>query len=149
MPNEFGMSVDLPLRPSLRALKWLFALHAAALVLMLFAMQPGRPMLILAAAFAGSWVWLRRHPAFGFGPRALTRLTWHAESTWTLHDAGGARVEAELLGNSYVHPALLVLNFSLKSGGRRTRALFGDEADEELLRRLRARLSTAEPTESR
>jgi hypothetical protein len=34
-----------------------------------------------------------------------------------------------------------VLNFRLKDGTRRTRAVLGDEVDEDALRRLRARLS--------
>jgi hypothetical protein len=58
-----------------------------------------------------------------------------------VHDGSTAAPEAELLGSSLVHDRLLVLNFRLKSGGRRSRALLGDDADAELLRRLRARLA--------
>jgi hypothetical protein len=58
-----------------------------------------------------------------------------------VHDGSTAAPEAELLGSCLVHDRLLVLNFRLKSGGRRSRALLGDDADAELLRRLRARLA--------
>ena len=136
----FDATIDLAPQPSLRALQLLFWLHAAVLLLALAALKPGTPMAVLAAAVAASWLWTRRHPAFGYGPRALTRLTWHAGGGWTLRDGGGAQLEAELLGRSLVHDALLVLNFRLKDGGWRSRALLGDELDGESLRRLRARL---------
>jgi toxin CptA len=137
----FDATIDLALQPSLRALTWLLWLHTGALVLALVALPQGPPMAAMAVAVALSWLWTRRHPVFGHGPRALQRLTWHADGSWLVHDATGAKHEAELLGSSLVHDHLLVLNFALKSGGRRSRALLGDEADAELLRRLRARLA--------
>jgi toxin CptA len=138
----FDATIDLALRPSLRALAWLFWIHTALLVLALVAVPQGAAMAAMAVAVAGSWLWTRRHAAFGHGARALTRLTWHADGSWRVHDATGASHEAELLGSSLVHDALLVLNFRLEGGGRmRTRALLGDETDEESLRRLRARLA--------
>lgn len=141
----FDATIDLALRPSLRALSCLFWLHVGVLVLALVALRTGPVLALLALAMAGSWFWTRRHPAFGHGRRALTRLTWHAEGAWTLHDASGASFDAELLGSSLVHDALLVLNFRLKQGGRRSRVLLGDEIDDESLRRLRARLRMARP----
>lgn len=141
--SSFGATIDLQLRPSLRVLKLLFVLHLVPVGILPFAMQPGQPMILLAAAFAVSWLWLRRHPVFGYGQRALVRLTWPAEGGWTLREQSGLSAEAELLGNSYVHPRLMVLNFKLKDGTRRSRALFGDEATPAQLQRLRARLSAA------
>lgn len=136
----FDATLELAPRPSVRALTILFALHAAVLALLLLALRPGFGMVLLAAAVAGSWFWLRRHPAFGFGPRALARLTWHADGRWSLQEAGGKRHEAVLEGSSLVHDRLIVLNFELQGGGRRSRALLGDELEAEPLRRLRARL---------
>ena len=137
----FDATIELALRPSLRALAWLFWIHTVVLAFALFALDPGPPMVALAAAAAASWVWTRRHPAFGHGPRALARLGWRADGAWLVHDAAGPH-EAELLGSSVIHDYLLVLNFRLKDGGRvRTRALLGDETDADALRRLRARLS--------
>ena len=134
--------LDLAPRPSVRALTWLFWLHTVLLGVALVALPHGAPMAAMAAAVAVSWLWTRRHAAFGHGARALARLTWHADGSWLVHDATGAKHDAELLGSSLVHDALLVLNFRLKGDGRvRTRALLGDEADEESLRRLRARLA--------
>lgn len=138
--NSFESTVDLELRHSLTALKLIFVLHVGPVVALPFAMEQGVAMLVILGLFMLSWLALRRHPVFGYGPKALTRLTWHAEGHWTLHDSRGS-YEAELLPSSYVHPKLLVLNFRLKDGKRRTRAVFGDELGAESLRRLRARLS--------
>jgi len=139
----FDATIDLAPQPSLRALSFLFWLHVGTLVLAMVALRSGLVLATLAIAMAASWYWTRRHPVFGYGRRALTRLTWHAEGAWILHDASGAQFEAELLGSSLVHDAVLVLNFRLKTGGRRSRALLGDEVNPELLRRLRARLRMA------
>lgn len=133
-------TVDITLKPSGRALRWLFLFHAAPLAVLPFALDPGQPMVLIAGAIAVSWLWLRRHPSFGYGPRALVHLIWHAEGQWTVTDAGGRAASAELLGNSIVRPRLLVLNFKLGNGLKRTRIVLGDEAKEEPLRRLRARL---------
>lgn len=142
--NNFESTVDFSPRPSLLALKLLFLLHVGPVVLLPLAMESGTPMLLILGAFALSWFFLRRHPVFGYGEKALTRLTWHAptetQSGWTLHDARGTH-NAQLLPSSYVHPRLLVLNFKLADGTRRTRVLLGDETDADTLRRLRARLS--------
>ena len=137
----FGSTIELAPRPSLRALTLLFWLHVALLAALLAVLRPGPGMAGMAALVALSWVMARRHPVFGFGPNALSRLTWHAEGKWTLHDTRGARWDGvELLGSSLVHDRLLVLNFRLPDGEKRARALLGDELEAEPLRRLRARL---------
>lgn len=143
MPNEFGRTVELSPRPSLRALRWVFALHLLCFALLLAAQPPRLPMLVIVAAFTLSWAWVRRHPALGFGPRAWTRLTWHAEGGWTLHRASGTQVAAELQPDSIVRPSLLVLRFRLADGGSAARVLLGDELPAESLRKLRARLLAA------
>jgi toxin CptA len=139
---SFAATIDLAPRPSMRALQILFVLHALPLALVVIALPPGLPLIGVAFAIGASWLWLRRHPAFGFGPRALSRLTWHDGGGWTLHDAAGAHA-AQLLGDSLVRAPLLVLNFRLDRGGRRSRVLLGDELAPELLQRLRARLAAA------
>lgn len=142
---SFDATIDLAPRPSLRALHLLFWLHVGPLVLMLAALEPGPAITVLAAALGASWLWLRRHPAFGYGPRALARLTWHQDGSWTLHPAAGGALEGSLAGNSLLNARLIVLNFNLKQGGQRTRVLLGDELEPELQRRLRARLNQSAP----
>lgn len=138
--NNFASTIDLTPAPSMRAFKMLFWLHAVPIALLPFTMKQGPMMLGLLTLIGLSWFSLRRHPVFGFGPKALIRLTWHVEGHWTVYDKSGES-PAELQGNSYVHNALLVLNFRLKDGSRRTRVLMGDEVSDEQMRQLRARLS--------
>lgn len=138
---SFDSTIDLSPRPSMRALMTIFVLHVIVAGLLLLAMPTGAPMAVLAGLVGLSWMRLRRHPTLGFGPRALTRLTWHAEGVWTLYLASGTSFEAELQGNSLVHSNLLVLNYKSKDGKRHSRLFAGDELEPELLRRLRARLS--------
>lgn len=138
--NSFVSTIDLNAGPSMRAFKLLFWLHVVPIAILPFAMKEGPVMLGLLALIALSWFSLRRHAVFGFGPKALTRLTWHTEGGWTVHDKAG-EYAAELQGNSFAHTSFLVLNFSLKNGKRRTRVLLGDEVSDEQMRQLRARLS--------
>lgn len=140
-PSE---ALELAPRPSLRALTLLFWLHVGVLVVVLALLRTGPIAAGLAALVAVSWIWSRRHPAFGFGPRALSRLTWHGDGHWTVEDARGQRSEAALLGSSVVHDFLIVLNFRV-GGATRSRALLGDELAPDTARRLRARLLQEAP----
>ncbi|NKF21789.1 protein YgfX [Solimonas marina] len=140
MAGEFAATVDLKLRPSFRALRLIFVLHIVCIGLLPFAMPSGWPMLVLVAAFAGSWFWLRRHPALGYGPRAIERVIWHADGQWTIF-VGGREARATLDGRSVIHRRLLVLNFRSEASGRRyARLITSADAAPEPLRRLRARL---------
>jgi toxin CptA len=141
-PN-FSTSLDLTLRPSVRAVLVLSALHIGAVALAVLAGPPKWAGLLMALLFLTSWFSLRRHPAFGYGSKALSRLIAHAEGGWTVETAGGQREDAELLGSSVVQSWIMVLNFRLKDGSRRSRAVVGDELDADALRRLRARLLSA------
>ena len=140
-----AVTVELRLVPSLRALKIISTLHILPLAALPFAMQPGPALWVLIAAFGGSWFWLRRHAAFGFGPKALVRLIWHADDRWTVHEASGAQHAATLRGDSTRHPQGLILRYDLQGGGTRTRVIAGDEVDADSLRRLKARLSVWQP----
>lgn len=136
----FDATIELAPRASVRALTILFWLHVGVLAVLLAVLRPGGGMAGFAAVVMLSWILTRRHPAFGFGKNALVRMTWNGDGTWSLKDARGARWDAELLGNSVVHERLLVLNFRLQDGDRRTRIFLGDELEAEQFRRLRARL---------
>ena len=139
--HAFAATIDLAPRASVRAVAVLFGLHVVVLALTLAALRPGGGMAVIAGLVLLSWIATRRHPVFGYGPNALVRLTWHDDGKWSVHDRRGARWDAELLPSSLVHERLLVLNFRLQDGVRRTRALLGDELDPEQFRRLRARLA--------
>lgn len=142
---SFATTVDVQLQPSVKLLKLVSTLHLLSLAALPFAMAPGPALWALIVAFGASWLWLRRHAAFGFGKRALVRLTWHADDSWTVHQGDGQQYAATLKTDSSRYPQLLILRYALKDGGSRTRLLAGDEADAESLRRLRARLSIWKP----
>ncbi len=141
--NSFVSTVDLTLKPSIRALQIVFALHMVGIALSAFAMPQGWPMALLLLAFAASWLSLRRHPALGFGTQAITRMIWHSEGQWTLYRANGMKLEAELLPGSVVHDWALLLRFRTQGGRKVARLLLGDELPAESLSRLRARLSVS------
>jgi toxin CptA len=142
--SSFASTVDLALRPSARAHLWLFALHVVPIAALPLAMEPGLAMVGVACAFGASWLWLRRHPVFGYGPQAVRRIVWREDGGWSVTRAGESQPrEASLRGDSTVWGAAIVLNFDLQPAGRATRILVGDETDPETLRRLRARLAAA------
>jgi toxin CptA len=142
--SGFESTLDLRLAPSRRALRWLYVIHIVPLAFIPFAMQPGPLMLVIAAAFGGSWFYLRRHRAFGFGPRALSRVLWQPGIGWRVWQSNGGEAAATLHAGSYVQARLLVLNFRYLDGGaagrRNSRVLLGDELPDDSLRRLRALL---------
>lgn len=143
-------ALDLPLKPSALAHRWLFWLHALPLVTLPLAMAQDLMLVLIAGAIALSWLRLRRHPAFGYGPRALVRLQALPDGGWRLYTAAGRSFDARLQDDTYRQPWLLVLNFrDVRDGRRWSRALLGDETTEEGLRRLRQRLSLPprEPSE--
>jgi toxin CptA len=133
--------VDLALKPSARAHHLMFWLHVLPLALLPMTMESGPWMLLVAFAIGASWLGVRRHAAFGYGPRAIAHIQADAQGRWSIANAAGTRLDVEPMGDSVVLSWLLVLNFRGQDGRRRTRVLFGDEASEEALRRLRTRLA--------
>lgn len=143
--NAFSATIDLRPRSSLRGMQLIVGLHVLAASLAMVAQPPDHLGLLLSGLLLISWFSLRRHPVIGFGKRALTRLTWHADSPkWSVETATGITSDASLLPSTLVTRHLLVLNFKLADGSRRSRALIGDELEPELLRRLRARLKSGD-----
>lgn len=121
--------IDLSLSPSASALRLLFWLHALTLILVVVAVPAKLPMLGLTLLIAVHWFWCRRHPSFGYGPRALRRLQWNEQQGWALALEGQTPVAAELDASSSVHHWLTVLR--LRRGRRVfTRIILpGDLAD--------------------
>lgn len=72
---------------------------------------------------------------------AIVGLNRHTDGSWQLRLTDGNTHQASLLPDSYLHPELLVLNFRLGSGKRRSVVLVRDSADATSLRRLRVGLA--------
>jgi hypothetical protein len=145
--TDDGTTLDLRLRPGVLLLQWLTLLHALPAAALPLAGIDGWPALCAAAAIAASWFHVRRHPALGFGPRAITRLILHADGQWALQIGAAPSdavtpepLPAELLAGSVLWRRLIVLRFRLPDGRRRDRVLLGGETADEPLARLRARL---------
>lgn len=142
-----GVTADIPLRPSVRGLTLLSMLHAAVLVLLLFSMPEGEGLVVVALLVGLSWVLMRRHPALGFGKRALRRVVAHADGRWHV-DQGSGLVSATLHPMSAVGGRIPVLRFRLPEGRSAVRVLLGDECTAEQYRQLRAELAAARSTPS-
>lgn len=139
--NSYDATVDLPLGSSVRGVTVLLIAHALALILVLWAVPDGVGKVVAALLVALSWFLTRRHSSLGFGRKAVRRLLWHADGRWQL-EIGGELKAAALTPHSVVAGPVPVLRFRVRGGGYVARILFGDEADTEALRRLRARLAT-------
>jgi hypothetical protein len=63
------------------------------------------------------------------------------DGRWRLETGDGATHQANLI-SGYSHPAIVILNYRLENGQRRSLALLPDSADAEALRQLRVWLRT-------
>ena len=77
--------------------------------------------------------------------RADVGLNRRADCSWQLRLGDGTVHQARLLTDSYFHPELLVLNFRLVNGKRRSVVLVRESADRVGLRRLRVALTLGVP----
>ncbi len=137
-----SVALELPLKSSARAHQLMFWMHVLPLALMPMAMEAGALMVGVALAIALSWVGVRRHAAFGFGPGAIVRIAVDPDGRWTIQNPAGKRLDVSLQGDSVVWSWLLILNFRGEDGRRRSRVLLGDEAEPDALRRLRTKLAS-------
>lgn len=141
--SSYDATVDIALKPSLRGLMVLSLTHALALVILLAAMPDGPGMAVAGLVVAASWLYTRRHPALGFGRRAVQRLLWRGDGDWQASFGDGTLHAAELAPSSVIAGPVPVLRFRIR-GRRASRVLFGDEASPEAIRCLRARLATTD-----
>jgi len=75
-------------------------------------------------------------------PQAITALEWRADGSWLLTARNGNNMNLALKADSYVHPALVILNFSGAGYRLFSVVLFRDSLDDDSFRRLRLRLGT-------
>lgn len=144
-------ALDVVLRPSARAHHLMFWMHVLPLGLLPMAMETGTWMVAVAFAIGLSWVRVRRHAAFGYGPAAIVRVAVDPEGRWSIQNPGGTRLDVTLQRDSVLWSSLQILNFRGPDGRRRTRVLVGDEAEPDALRRLRTKLAAGvnDPSDSK
>lgn len=133
---------EIELKPS-RALGLLLAgMVTLALVAVYFAAFPGTVRLLLAAVAIslGGWGWRQSRHVESLRPTADGRLQ--------ARDAQGAWRDVEVLGDSLVTTALIVLRYRPCGGRVRSLTLLPDSATPDDLRRLRVSLRWASRTRS-
>ncbi|MDG4549441.1 MAG: hypothetical protein P9F19_10565 [Candidatus Contendobacter sp.] len=128
-------ALDIKPRPSPLLLVCGGGAHVLAGVAVLVSSLPPwiRAGFIVGIALAlGRFVW-----QYGFqGTRGFIARLELLDSAWRLETGDGTPHRARLTGG-YAHLGIVVLNFRLESGGRRSLALLPDAADSNALRRLR------------
>lgn len=135
---RYAAPLRLELRRSRRLALCLAAAHAGALACIPLLPLGWLPGALLAALILLSLA--RSYPLHVLmrGERAVVALVWLREGDWHLIERGGREQACRLRADSYVHPALTVLNFA---GERRCSiVLLPDSLDPEDFRRLRVRL---------
>lgn len=139
---KYATALSLEPRPSRRFALFLTATHCGAAVMVLISGLAWWTDALLCAFIVASAVYLYlRHVSLSHAC-AVVRLTWVRHGDWRLVTADGAEHGAELQGDSYVHPWLVILNFGLEPRGRTSVVLFPDSLHEDDFRRLRVRLRT-------
>lgn len=88
---------------------------------------------------------LAGYPARTRVRRVIRKAVWHADGTWHVEGADGARSFARLLPSTFFHSLLVVLHFRVEGGGRRYMVLCRDSLGPEQFRRLRARMRVDGP----
>lgn len=94
----------------------------------------------LIAGIAVSLVWLVYCYGYPRGRRFIARLEW-LDERWQLATGDGRRYSGQLI-SGYAHPLIVIVNFRLENGQRRSLTLLPDSADADELRRMRVWLRT-------
>ncbi len=138
--SSFAALTEVRLAPSGRALILLFWIHVALVGLGFVVIH----QTALGVAYAGllglDWWWLRRHRAFGHGPRAIAAVRRDAAGQWFLANPAGREWAVDLDPDTVIWPTLVVLRLRMPDKRLVARVLLGDEAAPEDLRRLRVAL---------
>lgn len=140
--------LHLELRPSSRLASAVLLVHGGALAILIPLALPPATLVALAAALLGSLTWLFPIHVSMRSAHAIRRLVWEPDGVWRLWTTNGNELTGNLLHTSYSHPQWVILNFQIE-GQRRSRAvvILPDSLDRDTLRRLRARLRHARPTD--
>jgi len=118
----------------------LFFLHGMALVVAANLTVPGWASIVLALAVLANFYTTFTVHVMGRGKYGILSMVWNDQGDWMLINGARNELEASLLPSSYVHAQLIVLNFLLHGGGRRTAILLRDSLDHKTYRELLVRM---------
>lgn len=138
--KKYDQSLHLQPRSSRNLSFVLFSLHGIALVVAANLTVPGWLALVLSIAILANFYSTFTVHVLGRGKYALLNMVWSDDGDWTLINGLGHELKAVLQPNSYVHTQLVVLNFRITEGGRRTAILLRDSLDSKTYRDLLVRM---------
>lgn len=139
---KYATALSLEPRPSRWFALFLASTHCGAAGVVLAAGLAWWADALLYTSIAASAAYLHLRHAGLTHDRAVVHLTWTRHGDWRLTTADGTEHDADLQGDSYIHPWLVILNFRLAKG-RTSVVLFPDSLHEDDFRRLRVRLRTS------
>lgn len=138
--KKYAQPLHLEPRTSIQLSVALLLLHGLGLLVVMNLNMPiWASMLVSAAILLNFYTTFSTH-VLGRGKLAILSLVWEDEGEWKLMMSDAEQFIARLLPNSYVHTRLIVLNFRLENGGRRTSILLPDSLDKTTYRKLLVRM---------
>lgn len=138
MPPEVA-PLDLRLAPSLRLAALLVALHALGAAAMALSDLPWALKAALAALLAASLTSALRTHVWPRGAGAIVALRVSGDRTAVVLTRSGELIPGDVLPESLVHPAAVILRLATERGAR-TAIIFPDAVDADAFRRLRVLL---------
>jgi len=138
--KKYGRPLHLEPRSSQYFALALFVLHGMALVVAANLTIPGWISIALSVAVLANFYTTFNNHILGRGPNAILSMVWGNDGEWKVIDGKGEELEVSLLPTSYVHQYLVVLNFLINKGGRRTAILLRDSLDPKTFRELLVRM---------
>jgi toxin CptA len=133
---------EFELKPSRRLGLLLLGMAVLALFAIWLAALPGAVQLALAVFVIVISVWRGRQARF------TQAMRLQADGQLQYRDASGEWNDLEVLGDSLVSPACVVLRYRTADRRKHTRVLLADSADADALRRLRVSLRWIRRTRS-
>jgi len=121
------------------AMAFLF-LHGVALIVAANLTMPAWVSVVISVAVLANFFTVFNVHVLGRGRNAILSMVWEDDGEWTLINGHHEKQTASLLPSSYVHTQLVVLNFCLQEGGRRTAILLRDSLSPKTFRDLLKRM---------
>ncbi|HEC30130.1 MAG TPA: hypothetical protein ENI65_11150 [Gammaproteobacteria bacterium] len=138
--KKYGRPLHLEPRSSQYFAMALFVLHGMALVVATNLTIPGWMSIVLSVVVLANFYTTFNIHILGRGPNAILSMVWDNDGEWKVINGQGEELEVSLLPSSYVHQYLVVLNFLINKGGRRTAILLRDSLDPKTFRELLVRM---------
>lgn len=139
--KKYGQSLHLEPRSSRYLALALFFLHGLALVVAANLTVPGWLSVVISLAILANFYSTFTVHVLGRGKHAILSMVWEDDGDWKLISGEGEEQSARLLPSSYVHTQLIVLNFIIEQGGRRTAILLRDSLESKTFRDLLIRMN--------